>query len=160
MSPEDRKSITIIEDISADGREPIPPVIIIQGKHHMESWYRDRLEGKELVLLSENGFTTDALAIRFLQHFIQHTSAGLDQPYKLLLMDNHGSHRTPEFILLARANNIVPFSFPAHLTHCMQPLDVGVFQPYKHWHNKAIQYSIENLDFENLDFEYSISSFL
>jgi hypothetical protein len=37
----------------------------------------------------------------------------------------------------------------------MQPLDVGVFQPYKHWHNKAIQYAIANLDFE-----YTIASFL
>jgi hypothetical protein len=70
-------------------------------------------------------------------------------------MDNHGSHLTPQFVLLARANNIVPFTFPAHLTHCMQPLDVGVFQSYKHWHNKAIQCALESLDFE-----YTISSFL
>jgi hypothetical protein len=41
------------------------------------------------------------------------------------------------------------------MTHCIQPLDVGVFHPYKHWHNRAIQYTIENLDFE-----YSILSFL
>ena len=105
----------------------------------MESWYRDKLSGGELVLLSENGFTTDALAIRFLQHFIQRAP---DQLYKMLLMDNHGSHRTPQFILLARWNNIIPYSFPAHLTHCIQPLDVGVFQPYKHWHNKAILYNM------------------
>jgi hypothetical protein len=37
----------------------------------------------------------------------------------------------------------------------MQPLDVGVFQSYKHWHNKAIQCAIETLDFD-----YTISSFL
>jgi len=29
LSPEDRKSLTIIEDISADGAKPIPPVIIV-----------------------------------------------------------------------------------------------------------------------------------
>ncbi len=147
--------MTIIEDIVASGCEPIPPVIIVQGKHHMESWYRDKLKGRELVLLSENGFTTDRLAMRFLHHFIEHTKAGPDQPYKLLLMDNHGSHRTPEFILLAIRNHVIPVAFPAHLTHVMQPLDVGVFQPYKHWHNKAIQYAIANLDFE-----YTIASFL
>ena len=70
-------------------------------------------------------------------------------------MDNHGSHRTPQFILLAIRHHIIPYSFPAHLTHCIQPLDVGVFQPYKHWHNKAIQCAMENLNFE-----YTIASFL
>jgi DDE superfamily endonuclease len=70
-------------------------------------------------------------------------------------MDNHGSHRTAEFILLAQEHNIIPFSFPAHLTHCMQPADVGVFQSYKHWHSKAIQVALESLDFD-----YTVSSFL
>jgi len=121
----------------------------------MESWYRERVGQKEVILLSESGFTSDTLTYRFLQHFIQHTHSGPDTPYKILLMDNHGSHLTPQFVLLARANNIVPFTFPAHLTHCMQPLDVGVFQSYKHWHNKAIQCAIETLDFD-----YTISSFL
>jgi hypothetical protein len=69
-------------------------------------------------------------------------------------MDNHGSHRTPQFVLLCYRNNIVPLTFPAHLTHIMQPLDVGVFQVYKHWHNKAIERAMENLEFE-----YTISSF-
>jgi hypothetical protein len=36
----------------------------------------------------------------------------------------------------------------------MQPLEVGVFQAYKHWHSKAIQYALEQLEFE-----YSIASF-
>jgi hypothetical protein len=121
----------------------------------MESWYREKLPNKELILLSESGFTSDILSYRFLEHFIQHTSAGSDQPYKLLLMDNHGSHITPEFVLLATQNNIVPFSFPAHLTHCMQPLDVGIFQVYKHWHTRAIQSALETLDFD-----YTVSSFL
>jgi hypothetical protein len=93
----------------------------------MESWYRERLHQGERILLSESGFTTDELSLRFLEHFIQHTKAGPDQPPKLLLMDNHGSHRTPEFINLAVQHNIVPFSFPAHLTHCMQPCDIGIF---------------------------------
>jgi hypothetical protein len=70
-------------------------------------------------------------------------------------MDNHGSHITPEFILLARRHNIIPFSFPPHLTHYMQPCDVGVFQARKYWHSKAIQHALETLDFD-----YTISLFL
>jgi hypothetical protein len=93
----------------------------------MESWYRDRLYQDEFILLSEKGFTNNQLGIRYLLHFIQHTSAGPDKPYKLLLMDNHRSHCTPKFISLAQEHNIMPFSLLAHLTHCIQPADLGLF---------------------------------
>ena len=121
----------------------------------MESWYRDRKHQNELVLLSERGFTTDELGIKYLEHFIQHTGASPDQPTKLLLMDNHNSHVTAKFIALATQNNIIPFTFPAHLTYCMQPCDVGIFQTIKYWHTKAIQSALETLDFD-----YTVSSFL
>jgi hypothetical protein len=28
--------------------------------------------------------------------------------------------------------------FPSHLTHKIQPLNVVVFQPFKHWYSKAV----------------------
>ena len=34
--------------------------------------------------------------------------------------------------------DILPFCLPPHTTHILQPLDVVVFQPYKHWHAQAI----------------------
>jgi hypothetical protein len=70
-------------------------------------------------------------------------------------MDSHGSHRTPEFITLATSYNILLLPFPPHLTHCMQPCDIGVFKAMKHWHDKAIKHALETLDFD-----YTISSFL
>jgi hypothetical protein len=96
----------------------------------MEPWYRDRLHQNELtiILLSESGFTTDELTFRFLQHFIAHTISGPSKQLKLLLIDNYSSHITPESILLTRPNNVIPFSFPAHLTRCMQPCDVAIFR--------------------------------
>ena len=56
-------------------------------------------------------------------------------------MNNYKSHCTPEFVLFANENYICPYPLIAHLTHCMQPFDVGVFQSNKHWHNNAIQVS-------------------
>ena len=107
------------------------------------------------MLLSESGYTNDQLAIIYLRHFIQYIKAGLDTPKKLLLIDGHASHRTPDFVLLAHKYQILSYAFPSHLTHVMQPLDVGIFQPYKHWHRKAIQHALRNL---NID--YNITSFL
>jgi hypothetical protein len=70
-------------------------------------------------------------------------------------MDNHRSHETGEAIQLAYENKILLYPLIAHLTHCMQPLDVGCFQPYKHWHDKAIHESLAQFDVE-----YSIRSFI
>jgi hypothetical protein len=61
----------------------------------------------------------------------------------------------PEFTIKATAHNIHPYPFPGHLTHVLQPLDVGVFQPYKHWHKKAVQHAMRNLDLD-----YNVASFM
>ena len=153
-SPENKTSITIIEAVSASGKVT-PPVLIIPGKVHMESWYHESLSGTERILLSESGYTNDQLAIEWLQHFIHHTGSSRDSDPKVLLLDSHTSHCTPEFSLLAAENNIHIYAFPSHLTHVLQPLDVGVFQPYKHWHKEAVHIAIRNLNLE-----YNICSFM
>ena len=50
----------------------------------------------------------------------------------MLVINGYGSHMTCEFLNYATEHKICLFTFPAHLTHIMQPLDVEVFQPYKH----------------------------
>jgi hypothetical protein len=42
-SPENRKSITIIETISEDSRQPIRPTIICPGQRFIESWFYENL---------------------------------------------------------------------------------------------------------------------
>jgi hypothetical protein len=153
-SPENRTSITIIEAVSAIGKAT-PPVLIIPGKVHMESWYHESLHGTELILLSETGFINDALAMEWLQHFILHTGSTPSSEPKLLLLDSHPSHHTPEFIIRAKEHNIHLYAFPSHLTHILQPLDVGIFQPYKHWHKEAVHSAVRNFDLE-----YTLRSFM
>jgi hypothetical protein len=132
----------------------IPPVIIVQGQQHMESWYYEKLSGDELILLSDSGYTNNEIAMLYLEHFIEFTDAGPNKPLKVLLMDSYISHSIPEFVIRATAMNIHPYPLLSHLTHIMQPLDVGVFQPYKYWHKKTIQYAMRNLDID-----YNIASF-
>jgi hypothetical protein len=62
-SPENRLSITILEAVSAVGAV-IPPVLIIPGKIHMDSWYHSNLQGTELFLLLDIGFSNSQLALR------------------------------------------------------------------------------------------------
>lgn len=71
--------------------------------------------------------------------FIKHT-AKLDGP-KLLIFDGHNSHLTIPLIEMACANNIELFCLPAHTSHALQPLDVGVFKSVKNsWRNVLKDY--------------------
>jgi hypothetical protein len=153
-SPENRKSVTIIEAISADGREPLPPLVICPGKRIMESWIHDNLKRGEVIGQSETGYTNERTAIAWLNHFIKYTNAGPDKLWKLLLLDSHITHENPDFVILAHENNIKPIEYPSYLTHVLQPLDVGIFRPWKYYHNQAIHHALHSLDFE-----YTITSF-
>lgn len=152
-SPKNRTLLSVINDIYTDGSKPPLPAIICLEKRHMENWFHESMKGGERIMLSTLGYTNEQLAIQWLEHFIKHTGVGLTKKWKLLLMDWHKSHRTPKFTLLALQNHIEPFALPSHLTHILQPLNVGVFRPWKHWHKTAIQTVLHSLDFE-----YSITS--
>jgi len=153
-SPENRQSVTIIEAICADGRLPPPPVIICPGEKIMENWIHDNLTAAEVITVSPTGYTNENIALAWLNHFIKHIGAGPDKHWRLLLLDGHNSHRQDDFIIKCHENHIFPFEFPSHMTHLLQPLDVGVFRPWKHYHYKAI-----NNGLHSLEIEYTISSF-
>ena len=55
----------------------------------------------------------------------------------LLVLDGHASHVTVDVVELARRNDIHMLCLPAHTTHMLQPLDVGVFKPLKTYYYKA-----------------------
>jgi hypothetical protein len=121
----------------------------------MQDWFSPGMDPDMHIETSEKGFTTDEIAVKWLHHFIKHSDAGPNAEWKLLLMDNHRSHETGEFIQLANLNHILPFPLIAHTSHYMQPLDVGIFQPYKHWQDTKLNEAIALLDVE-----YHLKSFL
>ena len=50
----------------------------------------------------------------------------------LLMQDGHSNHNSFELIQVARKNDIHLLYLPAHITHVLQPLDVGVISSFKH----------------------------
>jgi hypothetical protein len=56
---------------------------------------------------------------------------------------------------MAAESNIITYTFPLHLTHVLQPLDVGIFQPYKHYHREAVLKAIREMDLQ-----YNLFSFM
>ena len=155
VSPENRKSITVFEMINAAGQYPPPPMVVIQGQELMTSWFCGERPSGIRILTSDSGFTSNQIGIEFLKHFIENSDAGPDAEWKLMLMDNHENHCIHEFMIFANDNHIRPYTLIPHLTHCMQFLNVGIFQTYKHWHDVAIQETIAMSSIE-----YTIPRFL
>src|SRR4051812_37528704 len=97
-----REFISLLACICADGTA-IPPALIYQGT---------------------SGDTQDT----WLEDF-DHSSGN---SRRLLLADGHSSHVNLRFINYCDENRIVLVVLPPHLTHRLQPLNVGIFSPLAH----------------------------
>lgn len=65
-------------------------------------------------------------------------------------MDSHASHINPEVISLASENQIYLFTYPAHTSHLLQPLDVGVYKSLKsNWQQRIDEYMREHSEKPN-----------
>jgi len=62
-SPENRKSITVVETIIADGRKPLPPFIIAPKKQIMDNWINEKFIGKERIAATLTGYTNNEVAL-------------------------------------------------------------------------------------------------
>jgi hypothetical protein len=136
--PENRESATAIECISAAG-EFLPLFLILSGTLHMAQWYQVKeLDPRTAIIPISSGYSNDEISLEWIKHFDKHTAKKVVGSKRLLILDGHGSHHTIEFIQYCDEHNIIPFGLPPNLTHLLQPLDVVVFQPLKHYHAKAL----------------------
>jgi len=140
IQPGNRQWTTVIECINAAGW-PIPPFVILEGKVHQSTWYSQNpdLSHDWTIAVSDNGWTTDQLGLKWLQHFDQWTRGRVVGQYRLLILDGHGSHATPEFDTYCSENQIITLCMPPHTSHLLQPLDVGCFGPLKNAYSRLVQ---------------------
>ena len=115
----------------------------------MDGWVSSQQEGGEVIAISNTGYTSNELGLHWLAHFIKHTGqkARRESPAIILLMDGHSSHQSLLFRIMSEEHNIILREFPPHCTNFLQPLDVKCFNPYKHWHSKAIRRAIRSGEF-------------
>src|SRR4051812_4027602 len=58
--------------------------------------------------------------------------------YRLLLLDEHSSHISANFITHCLLHHIVLLYLPPHSTHLIQPLDLGIFNQYQHHYGNLV----------------------
>jgi DDE superfamily endonuclease/Tc5 transposase DNA-binding domain len=153
-----RTLITSVEAVSAGGAV-IEEMLIVPGKSHMASWYND-LSDDVLVGVSDTGYTNDELSYEYMLHFHRQSRKTQVGAHRILLCDGYGSHITREILEFCEKKQIHMFCLPPHTSHILQPLDVVLFQPYKHYHAKAIDYASRTGcgDFNKLEFLHAIGS--
>jgi len=139
IQPGSRIWTTVIECINAMGWA-LPPFVIVEGKVHIDYWYdQPGLPRDWAVGVSDNGWTNDSLGYKWIQHFDKFTKDRCVGTYRLLILDGHGSHATPEFDLFCSQNHIIALCLPSHTSHILQPLDVACFGPLKQAYGQLVQ---------------------
>jgi hypothetical protein len=158
--PNNRELLSAIECINGTGRD-IPPFLIVTGTNILAPWFVNDLHSNIAVTTSETGFNNDWISLQWIKHFEQFSRRGQRGKWRLLIMDGFGSHDTFEFLEYCEFHNIIPFTFPSHTTHLLQPLDVCVFQPLKHYHAEAVNQAISTGDesFSKVEFLAAFNTF-
>jgi hypothetical protein len=127
----------------------LPPTLIYEGKAGLQSsWVEDVEAGIHKVFIANltSGWTNNGIGLAWLEQvFERYITEKARRRWRLLIVDGHGSHLTPEFIDFCYIKKILLAIFPPHSTHTLQPLDVVVFSPlsynYSHELNQHLHQS-------------------
>ncbi|KAM4061508.1 DDE superfamily endonuclease [Hirsutella rhossiliensis] len=137
-SQEIENGVTVIESINCLGWV-LPAMVIFQGKVHQASWYKAGVPKDWQIAVSDK-WTSDDLGLHWLKAvFDPYTRRRTVGTRRLLILDGHGSHVTPEFDKYCTDNAIVVLQMPANSSHLLQPLDVGCFSPLKTIYGQKVQ---------------------
>ncbi|CEL11935.1 hypothetical protein ASPCAL15029 [Aspergillus calidoustus] len=128
-----REWITTIGCICADGTSLSPGLIYQAASGNLQdSWLQDFKNETHHCFFasSKTGWTNNDLGFAWIRDvFDRETKEKARRRWRLLIMDSHGSHLTPQIMEFCMANRIHIATFPPHSTHRLQPLDVGIFSP-------------------------------
>jgi hypothetical protein len=139
----DTEHVSVVEYISASG-EIIAPLIIIKGVVIQARWFADIQDGDIAIGVSELGYSNDILSFQWLQHWNRLSKRRQQGTYRLLIMDGYESHLTIQFVWYCEMEKIILLCLPPHSTHFLQPLNVVIFQQWKHWHTEAIDHAVRH----------------
>jgi hypothetical protein len=133
-------------------------MLVIAAKQHQSTWFQV-LHDATLIGVADSGYMNDELMLERIAHFEKHSQRSQRGTWRLLSLDGYGSHHTLEFIRYCDELRIIPFDLPSRSAHFLQPLDVVIFQPYKHYHAGAVDRAarLDCDDYNELEFSMTLS---
>jgi hypothetical protein len=155
---DNRESITAIKAVNAAG-DVITPILVIQGSQYLTRYFIN-LPDRYGIATSDTGYTNDEICLNWVKHWEKESRVIQKGVWRLLLFDGFESHLSKEFLGVLEANKVIPYRLIPHSTHLLQPLDVGCFQPYKHWHAEAVDAATRTgcTSFNKVEFLAAINS--
>lgn len=107
-----RELITVIKTVSTSGRY-LPPMIIYKSKSRQAQWHMHlNAEDRETVFcVSSKGWTNQILGVEYLKLLFKPHTTRDDVPegrpwHRLLIVDDHNSHFSTEFLTFCSEHNI------------------------------------------------------
>jgi len=109
VQPENREWTTAIDIVSGDGWR-CSLMLILAGRVHIDLWYRENphISRDWAIELSDNGWTNDEIAVKWIKHFDKHTKHRIKGQFRLLVLDGHGSHVISENSLILISQRLFP----------------------------------------------------
>jgi hypothetical protein len=96
-------------------------------------WYLEMtIPNSYTIGVSNTAYINNEIALEWIKHFNFYTQNRTKGVYRLLILNGYGSYKTLEFTQYCINRKILLAYFPSHLTYKMQPLNVVVFQLFKH----------------------------
>jgi len=96
-----------------------------------------------LLAITSIGYSNNPMGMEYLRHFNRMTKGKTIGKYCMLIFDGAGSYTLDDFIWFCWNQDIIPFRLIPHSTHLLQPLNLGIFGPLKHWHQVSLEESIQ-----------------
>ena len=132
-SAEKGKTHTVLSCVSASGYV-LPPLIVYPRKKSVPDRLKEGAIPNTFFAHSKSGWINKEIYLEWFKFFLDNIPP--TRPI-LLIQDGHASHISIELIELAREHGVHLLCLPAHTTHILQPLDVGVFKSFKSHFSKA-----------------------
>ena len=133
--------------------------IIFKGKTMQAQWFPCEFPNWHFHCLN-NGWTTNALGFYWLTTvFLPETQPEDPSQWRLLLLDGHGSHESVDFMYEAWINKVHLLYLLAHTSHVLQPLDLSLFSPLKHYYRQEYNVVAQFYDTHEIKLQHYITCY-
>ncbi|KAE9073477.1 hypothetical protein PF010_g25056 [Phytophthora fragariae] len=129
----DRENVSIMGCVNAEGGF-IPPLYIYAGARRKVSWLEKAPVNSKCAVTGSSNINR-GIFLQWFKWFVELLPPARPQ---LLVLDGHFAHISLDTVKYGVENDVHIFVLPAHTSHFLQPLDVGVFQTFKSLYNKGV----------------------
>jgi hypothetical protein len=133
--------VTMCNAVSASGIS-VPPYYIFPRVNFKDIFLKNGTPGCSGTA-QPTGWMTEQTFQEWFQHFLKFTQPSTTNPI-LLILDNHETHMSSQFIDKAKENGVVLVTIPPHTSHKLQPLDISVYGPFKRLFNREMDTWLSN----------------